>query len=272
MSVQRLLASDFDGTLCRSFQQITDRDRKAVRSFIQDHVFGIVSGRDPRSLQAACRQLQIPYHFLITYGGGAAFDAEGNMLFQHTLSDDLRDMIDVLCARASLLVAVYGRDRVWMQINGHEEMCDRYVQTIRSLYPLVDHPSDIDAICIISAECQSAQEAEQLAAFIANRYPQAQTAVNRNSIDISAKDVNKATALSAVARHFHIDPSQVAAIGDGRNDLCLLEHFYGFAIRGDQVLEAAARHTVDDIAEAIAILHDRSTRNADTDNRRTVWK
>ena len=149
MSVQRLLASDFDGTLCRSFQQITDRDRKAVHSFIQDHVFGIVSGRDPRSLQAACRQLQIPYHFLITYGGGAAFDAEGNMLFQHTLSDDLRDMIDVLCARASLLVAVYGRDRVWMQINGHEEMCDRYVQTIRSLYPLVDHPSDIDAICII---------------------------------------------------------------------------------------------------------------------------
>ena len=226
MSVQRLLASDFDGTLCRSFQQITDRDRKAVHSFIQDHVFGIVSGRDPRSLQAACRQLQIPYHFLITYGGGAAFDAEGNMLFQHTLSDDLRDMIDVLCARASLLVAVYGRDRVWMQINGHEEMCDRYVQTIRSLYPLVDHPSDIDAICIISAECQSAQEAEQLAAFIANRYPQAQTAVNRNSIDISAKGVNKATALSAIARHFHIDPSQVAAIGDGRNDLCLLEHFY----------------------------------------------
>lgn len=70
MSVQRLLASDFDGTLCRSFQQITDRDRKAVHSFIQDHVFGIVSGRDPRSLQAACRQLQIPYHFLITYGGG----------------------------------------------------------------------------------------------------------------------------------------------------------------------------------------------------------
>ena len=128
MSVQRLLASDFDGTLCRSFQQITDRDLKAVRSFIQDHVFGIVSGRDPRSLQAACRQLQIPYHFLITYGGGAAFDAEGNMLFQHTLSDDLCDMIDVLCARASLLVAVYGRDRVWMQINGHEEMCDRYVR------------------------------------------------------------------------------------------------------------------------------------------------
>lgn len=255
MSVQRLLASDFDGTLCRSFQQITDRDLKAVRSFIQDHVFGIVSGRDPRSLQAACRQLQIPYHFLITYGGGAAFDAEGNMLFQHTLSDDLRDMIDVLCARASLLVAVYGRDRVWMQINEHEEMCDRYVQTIRSLYPLVDHPSDIDAICIISAECQNAQ-----------------TAVNRNSIDISAKGVNKATALSAVARHFHIDPSQVAAIGDGRNDLCLLEHFYGFAIRGDQMLEAAARHTVDDIAEAIAILHDRSTRNADTDNRRAVWK
>lgn len=151
-------------------------------------------------------------------------------------------------------------------------MCDRYVQTIRSLYPLVDHPSDIDAICIISAECQNAQEAEQLAAFIANRYPQAQTAVNRNSIDISAKGVNKATALSAIARLFHIDPSQVAAIGDGRNDLCLLEHFYGFAIRGDQVLEAAARHTVDDIAEAIAILHDRSTRNADTDNRRTVWK
>ncbi|MFR9254649.1 MAG: hypothetical protein ACLVJ6_03470 [Merdibacter sp.] len=42
-----------------------------------------------------------------------------------------------------------------MQINGHEEMCDRYVQTIRSLYPLVDHPSDIDAICIISAEVRA---------------------------------------------------------------------------------------------------------------------
>ena len=120
--------------------------------------------------------------------------------------------------------------------------------------------------------CPAKEASKALAAFIANRYPQAQTAVNRNSIDISAKGVNKATALAAVARLFHIDPSQVAAIGDGRNDLCLLEHFYGFAIRGDQVLEAAARHTVDDIAEAIAILHDRSTRNADTDNRRTVWK
>ena len=49
MSVQRLLASDFDGTLCRSFQQITDRELKAVRSFIQDNLFGNVSGRDPPS-------------------------------------------------------------------------------------------------------------------------------------------------------------------------------------------------------------------------------
>ena len=98
-------------------------------------------------------------------------------------------------------------------------MCRRSGRCIRS--SIIPRTSMRSAI--ISAECQNAQEAEQLAAFIANRYPQAQTAVNRNSIDISAKGVNKATALSAIARHFHIDPSQVAAIGDGRNDLCLLE-------------------------------------------------
>ncbi|MFR9254650.1 MAG: hypothetical protein ACLVJ6_03475 [Merdibacter sp.] len=106
---------------------------------------------------------------------------------------------------------------------------------------------------------------------MANRYPQAQTAVNRNSIDISAKGVNKATALSAIARHFHIDPSQwPPSETDATISVCWST---------SMVLPSAAircwkqqRHTVDDIAEAIAILHDRSTRNADTDNRRTVWK
>lgn len=254
MPVHRLLASDFDGTLCQTFQQITPTDLQAVRAFATDHVFGIVSGRDFRSLQTVCHRLNIPYHFLITYGGGALFDSDGQLLYERLLPGDLQGMIDDLCQRASLLVAVYGLDSVWLQVNGHAPLCDQYAQTIRSLYPLVAHPSQIDAVNIVSAECRSEQEAIQIAEFIHAHYPQVQPAVNRNSVDISAKDVNKATALAIAAQHFHIDPAQVAAIGDGRNDLCMLEQFYGFAIRGDAVLEQAAAHTVENIAEAIALL------------------
>ena len=80
------------------------------------------------------------------------------------------------------------------------------MQTIRSLCPLVDHPSGIDAICIISAECRSAQEAEQLAADIeANADPRKWICVEAESkiVDFSGDTVILIMTSADLAEQLH---------------------------------------------------------------------
>lgn len=248
-----LFASDFDGTLCLPFQRIAQNDIDAILSFARDHVFGIVSGREVRSLQAACDEYHIPYDFIIAYGGAAAYDLHGRELFTHPLPACFQEIIAFLNTQELLFFTAYGKTALYHHCLQENSWSKLFLNELSKLYETAAEARQLKDAMIISCACELQEKAERLAALIEERFPLVQAAVNRESIDITAKGVDKAAAIEETARYFSIPHNRVAVIGDSRNDQTMIEQFYGFAIEGDAQLASCSKHVVTSLAQALAI-------------------
>lgn len=249
-----LLGSDFDGTLRRTGDAIAKEDIQAIRTFQAANLFGIVSGREPRSLFAACRQYDIPIDFIIAYGGGMILDPDGRCLKESPLCGPLDELIDFLRHNVTMSLTVYGKDALWNERMEDDPEMEQLIARIHSAYPQADDPRDLHEICVISCMMHDHEEALALTAQIGLQFPQVHAAVNCECIDISARGVDKAQALDWAASHFGIVNDRVAAIGDSLNDLTMIRRFQGFAIRGNPQLAQYTDHIVDNVVQAISIL------------------
>ena len=249
---QLLFASDFDGTLCHDFQSIDSKDLNAIRLYAKNNLFGLISGREPRSLFKACEKFHIPFDFIIAYGGGIAYDIHGKILFEHLL-DTPDDALIAFLKDTAAFFTLYSKTSFWHYQRKKSPLAKRFLQNTLQSYSMAADYHDLQEICVISVFCEDDFEAESLAVQIEQKFPQYQAVANTLSIDISAKGVSKEKALQAVCQHFHIDPQRATAIGDSMNDCSMIRSFNGFAIRGNPQVEAVASDRVDALHEAIAL-------------------
>lgn len=249
---QLLFASDFDGTLCHDFQSIDPKDLDAIRFYAKNNLFGLISGREPRSLFQACEKFHIPYDFIIAYGGGIAYDIHGKILFEHLLDTPVDALIAFLKETAAFFT-LYSKTSFWHYQRKKSLLAERFLQNALQSYPITADYHDLQEICVISVFCENDSEAESLATLIEQKFPQYQAVANTLSIDISAKGVSKQKALQAVCQHFHIDQQRATAIGDSMNDCSMIQAFHGFAIRGNPQVESVASSRVDALHEAITL-------------------
>ncbi len=250
----KILASDFDGTICFRVNDehcYRDEDIKAISEFQKKgNKFGLNTGRSLLTLDNVHPKTDgvIPFDFFVVDSGALVADQNKTPIFE--------DWIDSKAARKAMNIG--NIENVFFSTE------DGYVSFKNTLPQLpcriLDSESDLNDLHIRSM-CLEPDDLK-IAAMIAQRISEAGLPLtvqqNWTSVDISPEGCSKGTALERIADHYKVELKDVAAIGDGLNDLSAIKAAgISFAMENaPEQLKAAADYTVDSVAKAIEILEE----------------
>jgi len=250
----RLVAVDVDGTLLTSGHRLTAGVVEAVRAArARGLEVVLTTSRPPAALWPILRELGLvePAEFVGSQGAlTGAFTAEGGLREVDRrpmpLNLALKTVDDAL--RAGLAVNWYAGD-AWLVSHVDDQI--RREARVVGCEPVV---SDLaaqaegpDKLLVIAPPGDS-----RVLASVSGALPlglHAQTS-NPTYLEITRNDVDKASALRELCRRHGVDPGDVAAIGDGMNDLAML------AFAGIAVAPANARPAVIESADLVVASND----------------
>lgn len=244
-----LLASDFDGTLCRWINGgITKEDKDAVQRFRSaGNRFALVTGRDYESTIEVLQEQDFwDMDICFCMSGALCMDISGNIIYDHrTKEGHVGEILQYFKETGALYIAIsigkknynvdIGGMKLAMETISFEQGCA--LPSVTSYN--VKYNTEEEALC-------RAQELACLYGDIVNPL------LNNTNVDVPSAGVDKAVAVEYAARIFDIPVKNVYAVGDNLNDLAMVEKFHGRAIaHGPAALRAAAEKTVGTICEII---------------------
>lgn len=240
----RVFASDFDGTLyfMRKQEQVSPADAEAIEAFRrQGGLFGVCTGRSLKGVRLAIGD-SVRFDFYILVSGALILDGSLKTLSKRCIG---RPLLEEICGR-------YSRYEMVIQANDT-------VYTFGYPYPLqtkIDSLDDIEGTDFygVSMATDSFDEARRVAEEISGRYADSLT-VHQNfaDVDVVPRDCTKGQALSLIRGHYAAE--LVGAIGDGHNDIPMLESAdmpFTFSSAPAEVRQRAC-HIVDSVAEALRV-------------------
>jgi len=249
-----LLASDFDGTLALKNEEIRKEDLSKIKSFIElGNHFMIVSGRTVKSLKRICMSNDLQYSYLIACTGSYIVDSNDNCIYQSIINyQTYLNIMDI----------VKGSDYI------SHTLCNGYHAGLKLMIPYEQHPfsrynrdlSDFvqiedvinDTITQANFLYRDLNELNKVVEKL-KTIKQIDVHVNGYNIDITASEINKAKAIEKILQVNQY--KEVYTIGDGLNDLDMINQFYGFAISsGNDYLKQCAKKVVNNIGECIDLI------------------
>ena len=226
----RFLVSDVDGTLVDPDKQVTPAARDAVQALRDANIgFAFVSSRPPRGLAYVADALQLASHggngpAAAAFNGGALLDAQLEPIaFTPLAEDDARIAIDVFTSM-QIDTWVFTIDE-WLLVDpaGHYVAHERH--TVGFDHRQVADFGGVTGIGKIVGSSTDPALLERASRELATRLSsRAHAALSQSYyLDVTHADANKGAALRAIATHAGLGLEQMAAIGDMRNDLAMLE-------------------------------------------------
>ncbi len=227
----RLIAIDLDGTLYNSQHHVSPAGKRAVHAAQAAGMQPvIVTGRGRRGAEAALHELEIDLPYICSAGalvcaGLAREDVRIISARTFQMPDELAHIITFARETGTGLIADGVHGNLWFGDDSLGESLDPLTKVYayesrRSLLPERDFDSPLLKVTLV-AECEILAQAEGLMdahcpslhyTFAGNKY-----------MDVTAKNVNKCSALEILAHNFGLSASQVAAIGDQPIDMPMLE-------------------------------------------------
>jgi Cof subfamily protein (haloacid dehalogenase superfamily) len=240
----KLLISDLDGTLLDPDHILRPRTRAMVRALREGGVEVVLaSGRIPPAMESICRELELDGPQITSHGAMVVSPLSGEIVSRHPLGEE-----DV---RAHLAFAEeVGTPAVLCYEDGFK--VERMHPGIAAIFEPYDEPlpevvPDLDAL--VSSEplkvylfTQTGQYAGVLAEARARFHGRnTVTSGDELGVEFLAPDANKETAAGELAAAMGLDMHDVAAIGDGPNDVALLR---------TAGISAAMAHASDEVRSA----------------------
>jgi hydroxymethylpyrimidine pyrophosphatase-like HAD family hydrolase len=272
MQRPRLVASDVDGTLLGSDDQVSARTRAAVHRVLAAGVpFVLVTGRPPRWIPPIVEQLGHAGP-AVCANGAVFYDAATDQV-SHTVTLDprqLREAGEVIAAVLPGAKLAVELPTVSAAMNGAEQFLAEPGYT--HPWPgadAVDAPRDVlfDRPAIKLLVRQADASSDVMAVTIRKllgAQPGAEFTITFSTehglIEISAPGVTKGTGLARLAGELGVVPADVLALGDMPNDLPMLRWAgYGVAMANGHpaVLEAADEITRSNSADGLALVLER---------------
>ena len=250
-----LFASDFDGTLLID-GEIPPGTREAVAAFRgAGGRFGICSGRDDASLSHAVEKAGLECDFLICLNGAQVL-VDGRTVECRALEDGYTRCLPLLEERSVFYIIAAAGERVLWRSEGcphiwGEPSMEEYLREITRGCALRGEPAELEGpalqiSCRLPDAAQATALSEALRAMGFNACP------NERYVDIMAPGVDKAGGIERICRHFGVPASRVAVIGDGQNDIPMLQKFHSFAMaRAAETVRRQASATAHSVGEAL---------------------
>jgi len=200
----QLIALDMDGTLLNDQKEVPKRNRDAIEQALEQDVHVVLStGRGIRRCYSIAKDLRLS-SYLVTANGAEIWTMEKERLQQSVMKTELVEKIYNLAIQAGA--------GVWMISSEGAFQGD----TIPEDFYQYDwlkfgcYSADKQTLDILVKEFSNYEELE-----IANSLP--------TNIEVNAKGVTKANALSFLCERIGITMDQVLACGDSLNDLKMIQ-------------------------------------------------
>lgn len=220
----KLLATDYDGTL-RYAQDVMPEDLDSIKSWKKaGNKFVIVTGRSKESIDAQIQKFNLPCDYLITNNGGMVFDQNGDTLLSNYLNFDV--CVDILhgIKKYDSVISYVVNDG----IHRHRIILQEGVEDHRypNLKPDITEAQllDMSHFAQIVLSMEDTSSALEIASKINDLYYEQVVAYPNNFVvDIVPKGISKATGLDFLIEYANIQEEDVYTIGDGHNDIPLIE-------------------------------------------------
>jgi Cof subfamily protein (haloacid dehalogenase superfamily) len=221
------LLADVDGTLVTPDKELTDEAVDAVHSLREgDVLFAITSGRPPRGMEMLIEPLNLETP-IAAFNGGLLVDRDMHVIEQQVIPEEVVVPMADLMTSYHLDVWIY-RGADWYVPDPKGPHVDREAWTVKfepkvmqdGLDGLTDSVSKIVGVSDDPDAMKAANDAA------CDRFGDEVTAVLSQPyyLDVTHPHANKGFVAQYLARHYQLDPSQIATIGDMPNDVLMFAH------------------------------------------------
>jgi Cof subfamily protein (haloacid dehalogenase superfamily) len=217
--------SDVDGTLVTDDKVLTTRAQVAVaKMHASGIIFSIISSRPPRGLRMLLEPLAITTP-MGGFNGGVIVTRDLSVITEHLLSPQVtRRAVDVLKARGAQVWIFSGKD--WLVRDPDGPYVPLEQRTVGFAPTIVE---DFGAALDVAAKIVGVSKNFDLLAQCEHDVRAAladSASVARSQpyyLDITHPLANKGAAFSEIAKLLGIPLAEIAAIGDGANDVAMFE-------------------------------------------------
>lgn len=217
--------SDLDGTLIDSHCEIAKEDVLAIQAWTKKHAFGLVTGRDEAFCRNLIKKYDLSCEYLIANNGATAY-LKNELIYSSCI--DIQDAIS-MCEK---IISIREVDLFYTDEFGNRyyPMCaygDNRFEKFQKLQPSIRDFKEMDIMDYLKTRIHGCAKlslyVERDLVLLLPKYkamfPNYEVmATSKNYIEITKKHTNKWVAL----QQYLVD--RVAFIGDGENDICILEN------------------------------------------------
>jgi HAD superfamily hydrolase (TIGR01484 family) len=226
----RVAVSDYDGTLFFN-GRVRQEDICAVTAWRKaGNLFGLATGRDLSLALHGIRKWDIPFDFLVCMNGAALYDSNLKLIKSTDIPQNLiRRVLVHPAAQASLhyQLCTNGINKIYIRSE------ESYFRNLGFGFQEISYNealfmNEVQQISLAYAsEADYLQNAKRLKACF-----QDQLALNLNGyfIDINKSGVNKLAGLLDLLTIRDWPSEGLLAIGDGENDIAMIDHFRGYCV------------------------------------------
>lgn len=199
----KILVSDFDDTL---YTLDYLKNIEKIQNFVNnDNMFIIATGRNYTQLLEDIEDYYVPFFFLICDDGAAIYNRRGESLFKQVIN------------KTSAL-------KIFEKLRNNKEISEAYFDNGE------EYSLDNNFAIKIIGKPKNIQKAQVILDEILNEFSEVQGYISENWINITSKNVSKATGIEYLINKYNLENNKIFVVGDNINDISMFDKFTGYCI------------------------------------------
>lgn len=245
-----LVLLDIDGTLLNSNHRIEDNTIEVIANYSSMNRFILCSARKPSSTISIARQLKLKEEIVICYNGALVMDGK-KKIFERRLSVEVVKYILEVATKYILTINIYSND-LWF-VNNLNSFAFCEARIVGEMPVEIKDNIELEDLVIHKILLLGTQKKLELFKSELDGI-NGITFCNSKAgyLEITSSQASKKTAFEYLAKYLLVDTKDSLAIGDGYNDLELLQ-YVGIGIAMD--------NSPDDIKRAVKYVTDSNDKN-----------
>jgi len=225
----KLIASDMDGTLVNSKSELTERTKIAIKNAVDAGVFFVTAtGRPFSNVQMVNRLFDNDMPFIVFNGAAAYMGKSERLLFERFLDFELANEAFEIGQQKGIAQIFWTGPRLWAnricdETNGYHAVCKGLDMTIvTDLATIRDEVEGISKVLWIDHPDNIKMLSGEMCGHFGERLKCVSSMAH--FLEFVSIDAGKGTALAEIGRLFGINRSEMIAVGDGYNDVCMIKY------------------------------------------------
>jgi hypothetical protein len=221
----KLVLSDVDGTLVTKEKVLTAEVVRAVERLNDAGIrFAVTSGRPPRGLAMLIDPLDLDTP-MAGFNGGRIVDRDMNTIRELTIADEVVGPIIEVLQAYGLSIWIYQKAD-WFVLDLNGPRVEREAEVCQFAPSVIDSFDAIRAGVIKIVGVSDDPEVTAAAVAALNEAFSTNVSATRSApyyVDVTHHDANKGSVVEFLAKHYAIETSEIATIGDMENDILMFE-------------------------------------------------